>query len=390
MKISAVFVVFLGWLSCSTFAFSLAGLLLKPIKRSIGDVVSKWIFKEKCMGELGCFNNGAPFFDILERPLSLVPSDRESINTRFLLHTRSNPHSPQNFSNFERNAEVLLRSTFLPESRIKFIVPGFISSWAPEWAEPLIQAILNVENVNVFVINWTGGDGPLYEQAVANTRVVGAELALFIEFLQNSTGIRPEDVHIIGHSLGSHIAGYAGKKIRNIGRITGLDPAGPYFEKVDPEVRLSHTDAILVDVIHTNAASTRFQGFGTTESIGDLDFFPNGGALQPGCQNLGYAILDFLKHPSLKGEGIYPLMCNHHRAIDLFISSVAATTCDMMGIRCDTWEDFLTGTCGNCSSSPEKCVMMGYHADEMWTETGSQPGNFYLNTTSSEPFCYQI
>jgi thioesterase domain-containing protein len=40
-------------------------------------------------------------------------------------------------------------------------------------------------------------------------------------YLQNVTGARPEDMHVIGHSLGSHVAGYAGERLRNLGRITG-------------------------------------------------------------------------------------------------------------------------------------------------------------------------
>lgn len=40
-----------------------------------------------------------------------------------------------------------------------------------------------------------------------------------------------DDVHIVGHSLGSHIAGYVGTNLTgSIGRITGLDPAEPYFQ----------------------------------------------------------------------------------------------------------------------------------------------------------------
>jgi len=31
-----------------------------------------------------------------------------------------------------------------------------------------------------------------------------------------------KDYHIIGHSLGGHIAGYAGERIENLGRITGM------------------------------------------------------------------------------------------------------------------------------------------------------------------------
>jgi len=33
---------------------------------------------------------------------------------------------------------------------------------------------------------------------------------------------RPEDFHLIGHSLGSHICGYAGARTSNLGRISGI------------------------------------------------------------------------------------------------------------------------------------------------------------------------
>lgn len=85
-------------------------------------------------------------------------------------------------------------------------------------------------NLNVIVVDWAGGSLPLYTQATANTRLVGLELAYLIQKLQDNHGLHPEDVHMIGHSLGAHTAGYAGEVIPNIGRITGLDPAEPYFQ----------------------------------------------------------------------------------------------------------------------------------------------------------------
>jgi len=57
-----------------------------------------------------------------------------------------------------------------------------------------------------------------------------------------------------------------------------LDPARPLFENNKPEDRLNATDAIFVDVIHTNGDKN-----GIFKSLGDIDFFPNGGKSQPHC-----------------------------------------------------------------------------------------------------------
>lgn len=72
---------------------------------------------------------------------------------------------------------------------------------------------------------------------------------------------------------GAHIAGYAGARTQNLGRITGLDPAGPYFENTDTVVRLDKTDAKFVDVIHTDGASTLQLGLGLMQMSGHVDFY---------------------------------------------------------------------------------------------------------------------
>jgi pancreatic triacylglycerol lipase len=79
--------------------------------------------------------------------------------------------------------------------------------------------------------------------------------------MQTNYGLDPNDVHLIGHSLGAHTAGYAGEKLGgNIGRITGLDPAEPYFQGMPSHLRLDYMDAKLVDVIHTDGKSIFFLG----------------------------------------------------------------------------------------------------------------------------------
>lgn len=39
-----------------------------------------------------------------------------------------------------------------------------------------------------------------------------------------------------------------------LGRITGLDPADPYFNSVDNVVKLDKSDAKFVDIVHTDAS----------------------------------------------------------------------------------------------------------------------------------------
>ena len=72
--------------------------------------------------------------------------------------------------------------------------------------------------------------------------------------------MRAKDVHIIGHSLGAHIAGYAGERVPGLARITGLDPAEPLFQDMPEFVRLDPSDAHFVDVIHTDAKSIMLGG----------------------------------------------------------------------------------------------------------------------------------
>ncbi|NXI63324.1 LIPR3 protein, partial [Anseranas semipalmata] len=141
------------------------------------------------------------------------------------------------------------------------------------------------ENMNCIAVDWKEGAKGTYISAVNNLRVTGAEIAYFIKTLQVFK-YSPCEIHLIGHSLGAHTAGEAGRRIRSVRRITGLDPAGPYFEGTPPEVRLDPTDANFVDVIHSNAAHFPAIGFGMYNTTGHLDFYPNGGTVMPGCDDL--------------------------------------------------------------------------------------------------------
>lgn len=114
--------------------------------------------------------------------------------------------------------------------------------------------------------------------------VSGSRIGDFIIKLYRKKNINLNSVTLIGHSLGAHVAGFAGKRIyqklqTKVGKIIGSDPAGPHFNFRYADKRLSKNDAECVVVIHTD-----MRKFGYRKSLGALDFFPNGGyAPQPGC-----------------------------------------------------------------------------------------------------------
>ena len=73
----------------------------------------------------------------------------------------------------------------------------------------------------MIVVVWTRGAFGVYTQAVANTRVVGAVIANMVNTLHSAAGVDFGNVHLVGHSLGAQVCGYAGERLPGLGRITG-------------------------------------------------------------------------------------------------------------------------------------------------------------------------
>lgn len=119
-----------------------------------------------------------------------------------------------------------------------------------------------------------------YYLARLRTRKAGAKTAELIDWLHENTGMPFETLHLYGHSLGAHVAGFTGKQVTKgkIKTIIGLDPAMPLFRLKNPHNRLADTDAEYVETLHTNG-----QTLGFYNPIGKAAFYPNGGKSQPGC-----------------------------------------------------------------------------------------------------------
>ena len=110
---------------------------------------------------------------------------------------------------------------------------------------------------NVIAIDWQiPARSVYYYQSAANTQPVGHMIGCVINRLKADLNLNPDNVHLIGHSLGGQVVGFAGKNITNpkVRRITALDPAGPGFKDLPSTYKLAYTDGNCVVVIHTNGA----------------------------------------------------------------------------------------------------------------------------------------
>jgi hypothetical protein len=337
---------------------------------------------EICYGEYGCFTTAKPFGGTLQRPFSLLPAEPSVVGTLFFVYTRATRKTRTQIS----------RSTTLgpwnATRPTKFLVHGFLDNTSnKQWWIDMKNAILEVDDVNVIFVDWSKGNGFPYTRATANTQIVGAEIALFINYMIEQHGAKAIDFHVIGHSLGSHIAGHVGKRVVGLGRISGLDPAGPYFENTDPAVRLDPTDALFVDVIHTDGSHNLLLGLGAYQRMGHVDFYPNGGYNQPKCSKTSGKLVNLIVQiGTMDIEGfMITTMCSHMAAVHFYTDTIR-NQCPYVGFSCSDFDAFDAGQCSlKCDGNEHQCNRMGY-----WASPESGKGDLYLKTQDANAFPYCI
>ncbi|XP_075071692.1 pancreatic lipase-related protein 2-like isoform X2 [Mixophyes fleayi] len=313
---------------------------------------------------MGCFSNDNPYSSRY-RPLTLFPQSPESINTQFFLFTKNNTDQYQVIS--AKNLTTLRKSNFDGSKKTVYVVHGYTETGNDTWLVNVCQSILQKEDVNCICVDWSGGSSAIYNQAVNNVQVVGAEISCFINVTLDHFNASLSKIHLIGHSLGAHVVGEAGKRRPRIARIIGLDAAGPYFEGTPAEVSLDPTDANFVVGIHTNTAI-----IGIKQLVGHIDFFLNGGERMPGCS--GQQLTDIFKAPTLVTAARDVFLCSHVASYYVFLATILNPD-GFMGYCATNYASFQAGAQFPCPNG--SCSLMGYY-----TEAGNAGTcrTYYLNT----------
>ena len=270
----------------------------------------------------------------------------------FYLYTRSNPEEPQGI---EASHESIKESNFNKDHPTRFVIHGWQQDHHAELNILVRDAWLSKGEYNIIAVDWSSRSTSFnYFGSASYVSTVGEMVAELIDYLHSEFEMSFDSLTLIGHSLGAHVCGFAGKSVEKgtVHTIIGLDPALPLFDYNKPDERLSANDARYVESIHTNGGQLGF-----LKPIGKSAFYPNGGRFQPGC---GFDITG---------------VCSHSRSYKYYSEAVAKNT--FPSIKCEDYNDALSKDCGATFSS----VNMAAATNEYVAF-----GNYFVPVNNKEPF----
>merc|ERR1712109_2717 len=318
--------------------------------------------------------------DSVESKISDDPNDVD-----YTLFTRRG--SPFQFK-IDVDPQEILNHGFDPSKFTKIVTHGWVQS-GEEYCKPFVDAYIGTvdgTDYNVICVDWDKlATIENYLGAAINSNTVGDFVGekLVADILMAALGQLPSQIHAIGHSLGAHLVGHIGRSVETvtgfkIARVTGLDPAKPYFDLVTYTRRMLPTDAEFVDVIHTNSGDLLHGAVSLPEPVGQVDFYPNGGVHQAGCEEIcitewaciGFDLIDFVL-----GGGA----CSHKRAHKVYVESIRNPSGSFLSLECDSYESFQNGYCNGNNIIP---MGEGLQASMLDGKTNL----YYLDTNGEPPY----
>jgi pimeloyl-ACP methyl ester carboxylesterase len=121
------------------------------------------------------------------------------------------------------------------DAKTYIVIHGFQSGANEQWVKNIESALSKKDpSANILALDWLNGGNfmkKLVNNEYTNAADMTAEAGKYLAQYLKDQGLDPSKVTLIGHSLGSHVAGIAGKEYQNLTKnklseILALDPAG--------------------------------------------------------------------------------------------------------------------------------------------------------------------
>ncbi|XP_059470013.1 pancreatic lipase-related protein 2-like [Neocloeon triangulifer] len=275
---------------------------------------------------------------------------------KFYLYTRETQNDPDLID--VNDPMSLVASHFNVKNPTKVVIHGFGGGRNLSPSPDMREAYFIRGEYNIIIVDYgTLVKEPCLSQIGWGPRFCARCIAQLLYYLDQVSGTPPDSLHLVGYSVGAHIAGLAANYINfgKIGRITGLDPSVVFYQGSNSSRDLDASDAHFVDIIHTGAGI-----LGQWGPNGHADFYVNGGTSQPGCG----------------GTIFQTLSCDHTKVTPYFIESII-TEKGFYASRCANFFSYLFGL---CESKDSDYILMGEDCPH------SARGEYYLTTNANPPF----
>ncbi|KAF4525573.1 hypothetical protein B566_EDAN010432, partial [Ephemera danica] len=275
---------------------------------------------------------------------------------QFFLYTRTTQTEPELLDLTDPLS--LIGSNFNVSHPTKVVIHGFGGGRNLSPSPDMREAYFTRGDYNVIIVDYGSlVKEPCLSQIGWGPRFCALCIAQLVDYLDRVSGTPPSALHLVGYSVGAHIAGLVANYLPDtkLGRITGLDPSVVFYQGSNSSRDLDLTDANFVDVIHTGAGV-----LGQWGPTGHADFYVNGGTSQPGCG----------------GTLFQTLSCDHTKVTPYFIESIVSEK----GFWAAPCSSFLNYMLGWCNPREEDYIRMGEDAPH------TARGEYYLETNAHPPF----
>ncbi|XP_061382922.1 lipase member H-like isoform X2 [Danaus plexippus] len=244
------------------------------------------------------------------------------VEVQFWLYTKCNKNHFE-----ELHVNLTEVKNYNPSKPLVMVTHGWLGSGYSNGTQLIKDAYLATRDVNVIIVDWK--EPASYTNYITSaylTDSVAEEISDFVLALSKRFELHGTDIHLIGHSLGAHVVGLTGMKLKDkkfiIDRVTGLDPARPFFEFPPFLSGITKDAGSFVNIIHTNSGVLGYES-----SIGHADFYPNGGDSQPHCCS----------------ESEIADSCEHRCAFVYFKEAVYGRK--YICTKCESYPDYVAGFC---------------------------------------------